>query len=219
MTLCQCVVTLRVWHLFPRNRFIRRLALTTLIVCTTGTAIAGGFVLEAMRGVVYELLATANLKQTPTYLFTLYLPSLIAHSVMLSLKLYRFYISPTTLQGHGVIQRFLKEGMFVYAFAAGTLLYEIIGLSMTEPKDTSVYYSSLGGEIVIAATVVSVCHAMLSIRSFAATYHVDPLWLLNHAELSRVQWRRGTNEGEIFVEVNEMDMVLPSQSLTPFVGT
>ncbi|KAG1841017.1 hypothetical protein DFJ58DRAFT_809261 [Suillus subalutaceus] len=52
---------------------------------------------------------------------------------------------------------------------------------------------------------------MLSIRSLAATYHVDPAWLLNHTDLSRVQWRRGVTEGEIYVEVDEMDMVLPSQ--------
>lgn len=69
----------------------------------------------------------------------------------------------------------------------------------------------LWGETV-GATVVSVCRAMLSIRSLAATYHVDPAWLLNHAELSRVHWRRGANEGEIYVEVNEMDAVLSSKS-------
>jgi hypothetical protein len=54
---------------------------------------------------------------------------------------------------------------------------------------------------------------MLSIRSLAATYHVDPAWLLNHAELSRVQWRRGASEGEIYVEVDDLDRP-PSESLT-----
>ena len=41
---------------------------------------------------------------------------------------------------------------------------------------------------------------MLSIRSVAATAHVDPEWLLNYAELSRVHWRRGSVDGEIIVE-------------------
>jgi hypothetical protein len=53
---------------------------------------------------------------------------------------------------------------------------------------------------------------MLSIRSLAATYDVDPTWLLSHAELSRVHWRRGANEGEIYVEDNEMNAALPSKS-------
>lgn len=59
--------------------------------------------------------------------------------------------------------------------------------------------------LAVGTTVVSVCRAMLSIRSLAATYHVDPAWILNHAELSRVQWRRGASEGEIYVEVDELD--------------
>jgi len=59
---------------------------------------------------------------------------------------------------------------------------------------------------------------MLNIRSLAATYHVDPEWLLNHAELSRVHWRKGMIEGEIIVEANEMDVILPSQS-TAFPAT
>ena len=44
---------------------------------------------------------------------------------------------------------------------------------------------------------------MLSIRSVAATAHVDPEWLLNHTELSRVHWRRGSVDGEIIVEAGE----------------
>jgi hypothetical protein len=45
---------------------------------------------------------------------------------------------------------------------------------------------------------------MLSIRSVAATAHVDPEWLLNHAELSRVYWRQANVDGEIIVEVGEL---------------
>ncbi|OJA08468.1 hypothetical protein AZE42_02837 [Rhizopogon vesiculosus] len=55
--------------------------------------------------------------------------------------------------------------------------------------------------VVVGATIVSVCHALLNIRSLSATLHVDPAWLLNHAELSRVQWTKGDREGEIFVEL------------------
>jgi hypothetical protein len=55
--------------------------------------------------------------------------------------------------------------------------------------------------LVVSATIVSVCHALLSIRSLSATLHVDPAWLLNNAELSRVQWTEGDREGEIFVEL------------------
>lgn len=48
---------------------------------------------------------------------------------------------------------------------------------------------------------------MLSIKSLASTLHVDPGWLLNHAELSRVQWRQGATEGEIVVEAFDLPVL------------
>lgn len=66
---------------------------------------------------------------------------------------------------------------------------------------------------IVATIVVSVCRVMLSIRSVAATAHVDPDWLLNHAELSRVHWRRGAADGEIIVEVG--DLTIPSDTKYP----
>ncbi|KAG1775959.1 hypothetical protein EV702DRAFT_1113954 [Suillus placidus] len=212
MELCQCVVTLRVWHLFYRSRFIRGLAVAVLIVSAAGVATAGAAAFNDIKTAMYGLYNPSTLKANPAMLCVIYLPALVVHTTMLSLTIYRFGVSSTALPGRGIVHRFLKEGMFMYAFAAGTLLYEIIALSLTKPGDMSVYYSALGGEIAVATTVVSVCRAMLSIRSLAATCHVDPAWLLNHAELSRVQWRRGTSEGEIVVEVNEMDVVLPCRT-------
>ncbi|KAG0708132.1 hypothetical protein DFH29DRAFT_893146 [Suillus ampliporus] len=215
LQLCQCVVTLRVWHLFPRSCFIRFLAAVILIVGAAGTAISGGLRFHVIKSTMFEIYNDPLTTNQNSFLFLIYLPSLLVHTTMLSLTIYRFYASSAALQRHGIIHRFLKEGVFVYVFAAGTLLYEIVALSLTDPRDFPSYYVALGGEIAVATAVVSVCRAMLSIRSLAATYHVDPAWLLNHAELSRVQWRRGATEGEIFVEVNEMDVVLPSRSLGP----
>ncbi|KAG1743489.1 hypothetical protein EDB19DRAFT_567249 [Suillus lakei] len=212
MELCQCVVTLRVWHLFYRSRFIRWLVVVVLLASALGVAIAGGVKFHAVKTAMYGLYNPSTLEPNPAMLFVIYLPALVVHTTMLSLTIYRFRVSSTALPRRGIVHRFLKEGMFVYSFAAGALLYEIVALSLTKPGDTSIYYSALGGEIAVATTVVSVCRAMLSIRSLAATYHVDPAWLLNHAELSRVQWRRGDSEGEILVEVTEMDVVLPCRS-------
>lgn len=209
MVLCQCVVTLRVWHLFHRRRLIKWFAAVVFIGSMIGTAIVGGVSFDAVKS-AYDITNSTNSNESHPVIFTIYLPSLIVHTVMFSLTMYRFRASSGALQEHGIIHRFLKEGMFMYAFAAGTLLYEIISLSMTELDHIHVYYPALGGGLAVGTTVVSVCRAMLSIRSLAATHHVDPAWLLNHAELSRVQWRRGTSEGEIYVEVDEMDVFSPS---------
>ncbi|KAG2149033.1 uncharacterized protein EDB93DRAFT_1249974 [Suillus bovinus] len=232
MTLCQCVITLRVWHLFPpsRSRFIRWLAVTVFIASLVAAAIFVAIDYDEIRNVTGTSVSQFNLAQALPFEYGIYLPALVVHTTMFLLTLYRFRVSPRTLQQHGMIHRFVKEGMFMYAFAAGeyiwilfvyqtlkqitgTMLHEIIGLSSERRQDISVYDVAILGEIVVAATVISVCRAMLSIRSLAATHHVDPAWLLNHAELSRVQWRMGTTEGEILVEVNEMDVVVPSRSL------
>ncbi|KAG1795630.1 uncharacterized protein HD556DRAFT_1235212, partial [Suillus plorans] len=207
MVLCQCVITLRVWHLFPRSCLIRWLAVTVFIVCLVVTAILGAVEYNAIKGVTNSNLSSARL----TFTFIIYVPALVVHTTMFLLTLCRFHVTPRTLQQHGMIHRFVKEGMFLYSFAAGSLLYEIISLSLTSSEDIAQHLSP---RIAMAATAVSICHAMLSIRSLAATYHVDPAWLLNHAELSRVQWRRGHTEGEIYVEVSEleMDVVLPSNT-------
>ncbi|KAG2141125.1 uncharacterized protein EDB93DRAFT_1089574, partial [Suillus bovinus] len=208
MVLCQCVVTLRVWHLFHRSYFIRWLAAAVFIGSVIGTAFVGGVSFYDVKNAYEIATSSANSNRSPPVIFTIYLPSLIVHTVMFSLTMYRFSASSRALQEHGIIHRFLKEGMFMYAFAAATLLYEIISLSMT--GDTSVNSQLIFSRLAVGTTVVSVCRAMLSIRSLAATYHVDPAWLLNHAELSRVQWRRGVSEGEIYVEVDELDVFPPS---------
>ncbi|KAG1759743.1 hypothetical protein EDD22DRAFT_955571 [Suillus occidentalis] len=205
MVLCQCVVTLRVWHLFHRSRIIRWFAAAVFISSLIGTAIVGALSFKGVKA-AYEVTSSSEKSSSgPPEIFTIYLPSLVVHTVMFSLTMHRFRSSSRALQEHGIFHRILKEGMFMYAFAAATLLYEIISLSINNRKNVSVYYPALGGGLAVGTTVVSVCRAMLSIRSLAATYHVDPAWILNHAELSRVQWRRGASEGEIYVEVDELD--------------
>ncbi|KAG1796644.1 uncharacterized protein HD556DRAFT_1359032 [Suillus plorans] len=218
LILCQYVVTLRVWHLFFRSCLIKWLAVTVFVICAAGTVIMGGVEFKAIKSALYAPPVDEILTQSPPFVFAMYLPSLVAHTAMLLLTMYRFRVSPKALQQHGIIHRFVKEGIIMYTFAAGSLLYEVIGLSMTEPEEISVYYPAFMGGIAVATTAVSVCRAMLSVRSLAATYHVDPAWLLNYAELSRVQWRRGANEGEIFVEASDMDAHPPFRSLGASAG-
>ncbi|KAG1796643.1 uncharacterized protein HD556DRAFT_278216 [Suillus plorans] len=236
--ICQAVVTLRVWHLFLHSCFIRRLAVTVFIICAVGAVIVTSVEFDAMKRALCASSIAEIFTQGPLSMFTVYLPALVVHTVMLLLTMYRFRVSPKALQQRGIMHRFVKEGIFMYTFATGSLLYEIICLSMTESKDISIYYPSLiGGQVLlnemvfteahetnlfpriaISTTAVSVCRAMLSIKSFAVTYHVDPAWLLNHAELSRVQWRRGASEGEIFVESGDMEADPPSKLLGVSAG-
>ncbi|KAH7919055.1 hypothetical protein BV22DRAFT_1134128 [Leucogyrophana mollusca] len=57
------------------------------------------------------------------------------------------------------------------------------------------------GDFANTIITVAVSHAMLSLRTLAARLNVDPGWLLSHSELSRVHFKRGAHEGELFVEI------------------
>lgn len=98
------VITLRVWHLFHRNRFIGWLAAAAFILCAAGTAVASGLKFGTVRDVLSNPLAAAK-----SSIFLIYVPSLVIHTVMFSLKVYRFHVSPRALQRHGIIYRLLKE--------------------------------------------------------------------------------------------------------------
>ncbi|KIK96576.1 hypothetical protein PAXRUDRAFT_825807 [Paxillus rubicundulus Ve08.2h10] len=200
MILCQGVITLRVWYLFSRKPLIRTFAVFVYFCCTLATAVFAGIFFDAYQ----EQLTTSV--QPKHSIFVAYIPSLAIHTVLFGLKVYRFATSPKNLHGEAFLRRFLHEGMVMYAFASGSLLFTIISLSLPANRISTVYlYTALQSGLPIGTTVVSVCHAMLSIRSLASTFHVDPEWLLNHAEMSRVHWQVGGNHTEIHVEVGERD--------------
>ncbi|EGO00680.1 hypothetical protein SERLA73DRAFT_71674 [Serpula lacrymans var. lacrymans S7.3] len=204
IVLCQAVITLRVWYLFPRSRIIRCIAITAYLACASITIILAAYYCGAIESFVNTLSVDLDLVSPmhPPLVWQIYIPSLFIHSFLFSLKIYRVMVCTDSLGNMPLLQRFLKEGGLMYAFATGSILYATIAFSMTSPSGLRSYLSALLGEFSVAATVVAVCRAMLSIRSLAATRHVDPAWLLNHAELSRVNWTKGYQEGEIRVEID-----------------
>lgn len=63
---------------------------------------------------------------------------------------------------------------------------------------------------------------MLRIRSLAACLNLDPTWVLNNAEMSRLHLRGGGCPGELFVEIVteiETDYEIPKLTAYRFVGT
>lgn len=93
------------------------------------------------------------------------------------------------------------EKLYETAFEGGYVLFDTVNIT------GSMYFIFRFSTIFVTLTIVSVCRAMLSIKSLAVTLHVDPGWLLNHAELSRVHWHQGTTEGEIVVEAFDLPVV------------
>ncbi|KAI6042482.1 hypothetical protein EDC04DRAFT_958239 [Pisolithus marmoratus] len=137
---------------------------------------------------------------SPGRIVWLYVPTLIVHTVMFALKVYRFAQGGKSLHVEAPLRRFLKEGMLMYLFAMGSLVFSIVCLSFTGASQLSTFIMALAS-LPSAAIEVAVCRAMLSIRSLAATFHVHPEWLLNNAEMSRLQLRGGPNKSVLCVEI------------------
>ncbi|KAG1883473.1 hypothetical protein F4604DRAFT_1677784 [Suillus subluteus] len=173
-----------------------------VVLVTLGVALCQGSTIalsDYLFDQYYEEIVDPSFTKSPMIFALLYAPSFVDHSVLFSLK--------------GADRVCMRNG-------SGSLLYTIIALSFSSLSQLDVYYTGLQGGLVVAATLVSVCHALLGIRSISATLHVDPAWLLNHAELSRVQWTKGNSEGEIFVELDcscatELPMTSLSHTVVP----
>ncbi|KAI6168193.1 hypothetical protein EDD17DRAFT_1532558, partial [Pisolithus thermaeus] len=136
MLLCQAVITLRVWYLFSRNAFVR-----TLIVGTLCSSTAASFALLSPLVKDIEKLFASTIQtplRSPKQIMWLYVPSLINHSILFVLKVYRFMQSGKSLHMETPMRRYLKEGMLMYAFAMGSLVSTIVRLSFTAPSQISV---------------------------------------------------------------------------------
>ncbi|KAG1736171.1 uncharacterized protein EDB91DRAFT_1143208 [Suillus paluster] len=193
--LCQAVIALRVWYLFSRNKLIRRFAALLYFVCICSTWTLIGFLFNR----IYQEMQHPSLIKNPSIFAVVYAPAFVNHSVLFGLKVYRYMTSDRFQRRSSLLGGFLKDQVrhrlsYLSCYRSGSILYTIISISLTNVSQLDVF--------VVGATLVSVCHALLSIRSISATLHVDPAWLLNHAELSRVHWTKGDHDGEIFVELD-----------------
>ncbi|KAI6025838.1 hypothetical protein F5J12DRAFT_716180, partial [Pisolithus orientalis] len=205
MLLCQAAVTLRVWYLFSHNVIVRTVAVGALCASTA----ASFAMLPMFLGSIEKLFTSGSPTrlQIPGQIVWLCVPALIVHTLLFALKVYRFAQGWKSLHVEAPLRRFFKEGMLMYAFAMGSLVFSIICLSFTAPSQLPVRTNAfplnffLSSSFPTAAVVVAVSRAMLSIRSLAATFHVDPEWLLNHAEMSRLPLREGLNKSEFCVEI------------------
>ncbi|KIJ58136.1 hypothetical protein HYDPIDRAFT_171390 [Hydnomerulius pinastri MD-312] len=227
VTLSYAVITLRVWYMFPHSPAIRWFAIATFALCCVGDGLLCGLIWKDVR----HDADNPWLKMSPTVAW-IFVPSLIIHSILFALKVYRFSTSPTHVQTNTLLRRVVKEGMFTYALNAGNifsrpilacslievpaaLLFVVIALSLVSTSALPAYMIALGGSLPVATTVVSISRTMLNLQSLAVTAHVDPAWLLNPAELSRVHWRLGSIDGEIVVEANDSSIQLPVRSASP----
>ncbi|EIW79535.1 hypothetical protein CONPUDRAFT_144793 [Coniophora puteana RWD-64-598 SS2] len=202
----QAAITLRVWYLFRRNNVVQAILVALYIACAATTAAA------TLRNSNISSAVTSNSAVTAdacgmTLSKSLYLDFLSALILHVILYCFTIWLFVASVERKGLVplaKRFVKEGAPMYLVATAVLLYTIIGTSMKDPWNYIPAYQSFLYQSLIT---VAICHALLSVRSLAARLNVDASWLLSNSELSRINYRRGTNEGEILVDYDAHDGV------------
>ncbi|KAH7922161.1 hypothetical protein BV22DRAFT_1017803 [Leucogyrophana mollusca] len=194
-------LALRVWYLFTHNRAIQALVGVAFVLCTAATSTFASRIYGTPSG---ALIGQTDCRSSDNFqaIWRLYLPSIIFHSFLYILTLYRTCTSCTTEELGVLSRRIVDEGAPLYLIATLALVYTIVATSLTNnPEPVSNEFSCYIGSLVNGVISVTVCRAMLSLRNLATRLHVDPVWLLSHSELSRLCYRMGANDGELLVEV------------------
>ncbi|KAL4075063.1 hypothetical protein V8B97DRAFT_1666880 [Scleroderma yunnanense] len=198
MALCQAAIVIRVWYLFARNVVIRTIAVATFAIAAVSTLVVSVLSTADIR----LLLAPTPPTSIPETLMWIFIPSLIMHTILFTLKVYRLSQSPRVLHIEAPLRRFLKEGMLMYVFVTASIAFTITCLSFSDMSHLSVFLMGLAS-FPTAVSVVSVSRVMLSIHSLASTFHVDPEWLLNPTEMGRLQLRGGMSMTELCVDITD----------------
>jgi len=203
--LCQAVVTIRVWYLFEAERTIRLVVIAFYAICTIGSAICLAFL---SHGLLDEALGVTILGETPSTpgLWWLFVPSVILHTAIFALTLWKTRNIGSPQESS--IKRLLQEGFFVYVFVSAVYILEIIGLLPTGSDQRYLPMAILLGQLQTAVIIVVTCRTLINLRSLSDTLDIDPSWLLNATELSRVRCYE-EQRGELVVETTPMSPIAP----------
>jgi len=202
----QAMLAARIWYLFQGSRTIQY-----SIVLGFVASLAASFVLLALSIENLQLISTEEIKLVfsdfqnvgckavrPPHIWRIFLPSLVLHTILYVLTAVRALRNRRLLKHAPIMKRLLRDGGFFYfvVFASVTLTTVFAFLTDYPKINVPAIYSNF----VLAATSTAVSRVMLSIHSLAEKLGSDSAWLLTNAQLSRVGWRQGRHEGEIFVE-------------------
>ncbi|KAH8094644.1 hypothetical protein BXZ70DRAFT_1033918 [Cristinia sonorae] len=208
------VLVIRCWYLFQDSFTVRYFILASFVACGTTTFVIITLMWHEMKplkvdipGVVWD---GCMAPLTPG-IWRVFVPGIVIHTILYGATT----IPALRLKSQGksspIMDRLLRDGGAMYLVVFGTVLFTGVGaVSPNMSVSTPAIYSNF----LLSATSIAVSRLILSMHSLAANLSLDPKWLLNNAELSRVRWRKGSRDGEIIVEVDsaesemEMDAVI-----------
>ncbi|EJF67423.1 hypothetical protein DICSQDRAFT_165251 [Dichomitus squalens LYAD-421 SS1] len=215
------IIVLRICYVYSKDIVARAIVIGTLAVCTICTLVLFGTVwhdIDAhlpVPGITIDSCTAPPSRE----MWKIFVPSIILHTLLfLATTLPAVRLRRLGQQSMLVDRLVMDGGLFYFAVFAAAMFQTIGALAKTPLVTTPAIYSN----VWLSLSSIAVSRLMLRIRSLAAQLSLEPDWLLNNTELSRVNWKRGPRNGEIIVEIDAIeaeDMEMDSVGHDPLQHT
>jgi len=215
----QGILVVRVFYMFEHSLVAR-----VIIASTYLGAIAATIALEIQLFkdilLVRTLSALAEVVHlvgcpvvTETGFWHLYIPAFTLHSVLYIFTFIRVLGSDGSPQAL-LIKRLHRDGGYFYLVVIVTVAYSEIGTGLSHTPGINI--PAVFANFLMAATATSVSRVMLSFHDLAEHLRNDPnrLGHINSIPLNRVNWRKGSRDGEFLVTTNDgTDLSVNNQNI------
>ncbi|KAL0578454.1 hypothetical protein V5O48_003554 [Marasmius crinis-equi] len=199
----QAMLVYRVWHLFGSSSRVQW-SIVVAFACSIFFSIL--FTVIAMADL--EILPATDARRVPgspgcraarpPMYWRIYLPSLILHTILYILTAHRALRNRQILKHAPVLKRLLRDGGLFFFVVFVSVGFTSIGAFLRDEIQINivVFFSNY----LLATTSIAMSRIMFSLHSLASHLGSDTGYLLSHVEIGRMNWRRGSREGEIIVE-------------------
>jgi hypothetical protein len=201
----QAMLVLRVWYLFLGQKYIQYgimvLWAVSMVVSLVYTGIAATH-LQLLNGNidggVFALGSTGCRVSRPENFWRIFFPSLILHTILYALTAIRALRNRRILKEAPVLKRLLRDGGIFFMVVFVSVGFTAVGSFLADIPQINIPVAFSG--YLIAVTSIAMSRIMFSIHSLASNLGSETGWLLSNVELRRIDWRKGSTEGEIIVE-------------------
>jgi len=204
LNIVQAMLILRIWYLFGRQKWIQygmmALWIVSMVVSLVYTGEAATH-LELLGSDVdqgvFTLAPGCRVARPPTF-WKIFLPSLILHTILYILTAIRALRNRRVLKEAPVLKRLFRDGGLFFLVVFVSVGFTAVGSFLKDVPQINI--PVIFSNYLIAVTSIAMSRIMFSIHSLASHLGSETGWLLSNVELRRVEWKKGTTEGEIIVD-------------------
>ncbi|OSD01197.1 hypothetical protein PYCCODRAFT_1436691 [Trametes coccinea BRFM310] len=231
LAIVQAIIVLRICYVYSKDFVTRAFVVGCFVACTIISLVIFGKIWHDVDPVaipVPGLKLNGCTAPQAHQIWKIFIPNLALHTLLYLATT----LPPLRMRRMGkrsqLLDRLAMDGGIFYFSVFAIAMFTTIGALAKSPL---VNLPAIYSNALLGIAAASVSRLMLSIRSLAARLSVNPDWLLNNTELSRVNWKYGGN-GDLIVEINrgpdqddleltsiDDDMPKEKRSATPAVYT